>query len=177
MAVYLSGVAFLLYILLNAPFCLFWRLEWGEERGLYLAVRFSIADFPRTAERVAFSSERPKPKPKKKKSGHGSKAENLVEAILYVFKRKSTRVRVSARVQTGDAYATALLCGFLHAAGGALRIPLRAEAGFSSDRAHIALRGMIRVKIGNIVMAALLHFARTKRRRLAQWKESPLKAS
>lgn len=177
MAVYLSGIAFLLYLFLNAPFCLFFRIEWSEERGAYIGVRFSFADMKPTAERVAFSSLRPKPKKKKGKSGHGSKAENIVEAILYVFRKKTTRVRINAEIDTGDASATALACGLVYAAGGIMRVPVKVTPGYTSEKTHIALRGMIRVRIGNIVIAALMHFARTKRGRQTQWIESPLKAS
>lgn len=84
---------------------------------------------------------------------------------------------------THDAALTALVCGVLMSMGCALRcasgrsIRLNLRPDFSSDRLRADLTGMISVRIGHIMLAALLGAFEYLTGRIRQWTSIPLKAS
>lgn len=81
----------------------------------------------------------------------------------------------------GDAAATALACGALQALAAAIgarafRVRLGIAPRFDSDMPGAELRGMIRARVGQIILAAAHSGVTELNGRIAQWKDTPLKA-
>ena len=91
-------------------------------------------------------------------------------------------VGLDGTVGLSDAAATALICGAANSLDAALfavtrraRISLRPD--FAAASAHAELSGMISLRVGHIMLAALLGAWEYGLGRLKTWKSIPLKAS
>lgn len=93
------------------------------------------------------------------------------------------RIRLFGYFGFGDAALTALVCGGLTALGTALRcasgrdVRLNLTPDFSGGPLRAELNGMISVRVGHIMLAALLGVYQYGTRRLKEWTSTPLKAS
>lgn len=93
------------------------------------------------------------------------------------------RIELRGIFGSDDAALTALICGGAMAAGNALRcatgreICFRLQPDFSGGPLRAELTGMISVRVGHIMLAALLGAYQYGSRRLKQWTSTPLKAS
>jgi len=109
---------------------------------------------------------------------------DLLHASLSVLKTlRPDELRLSGRFSAGDAAATALLCGLTDAVGQSLRcatgtnIHLHLSPDFSSPRFRAELSGIISVRTGHIIFAALAGALEYANRRLSPWTDIRLKAS
>lgn len=93
------------------------------------------------------------------------------------------RVRLDGTFASDDAALTALVCGGATALGSALRCALSREVrfslrpDFSGGPLRAELSGMISMRVGHIMLAALLGALQYGSRRLKEWTSIPLKAS
>ena len=92
---------------------------------------------------------------------------------------KIDRITLSGEFGSGDAAATALICGSISAIGCMIckRAALRLTPDFSADRLRVDLTGMISLRAGHIMTAALLGAFQYGLRRFKAWTGIPLKAS
>lgn len=92
-------------------------------------------------------------------------------------------LRLSGRFGSDDAALTALVCGGMTVLGNALRcasgreVRLDLTPDFSASALRAELSGMISVRVGHIMLAALLGGFQYGTRRLKAWTSTPLKAS
>lgn len=93
------------------------------------------------------------------------------------------RIRLNGTFASDDAALTALVCGGATALGGALGCALGREVrfnlqpDFSGGPMRVDLTGMISMRVGHIMLAALLGALQYGSRRLKEWTSIPLKAS
>ena len=93
------------------------------------------------------------------------------------------RISLNGHLGTNDAAATAMFCGSISSLCCALqcslgkRIHLNLYPDFSSDRLQIELTGMISLRAGHIIAAALLGAFQYGSRRFKAWTDIPSKAS
>lgn len=96
---------------------------------------------------------------------------------------KIDRIRLEGRFGSGDAALTALVCGCATAADHALhctvgkKVHISLQPDFSTDVLQAELIGMISIRAGHIMLAALLGAFQYGSRRLKKWTSTPLKAS
>jgi hypothetical protein len=96
---------------------------------------------------------------------------------------KIERIRLDGSFGSGDAALTALVCGSTDAVGYALRgaagkkVQISLAPDFSADSLRAELVGMISIRAGHIMFAALLGAIQYGSRRLKKWISTPLKAS
>lgn len=96
---------------------------------------------------------------------------------------KIERIRLDGSFGSHDAALTALVCGGAAAVGCALgsgfrrRVRISLRPDFSTDSIRAELVGMISVRVGHIMLAALLGAFQYGSRRLKKWTSIPLKAS
>lgn len=89
---------------------------------------------------------------------------------------------ICGQLSLGDAASTALICGSLPALEHALHpflpgIRLRIQPCFNSPNMHIDLQGMISLRTGQIMLAVIISAFNYVNRRIAQWIDTPSKAS
>ncbi len=156
---------------LHLAFCLRTRdgLRFGA--GISAFVRRAAR---RRAQRAARRGELKLPKLKK-----GASPPGWLMPCLRCLRLES--VRVQGSLGMGEAAATALACGGVRALGRALRgvaprVRLEVAPDFSEDGPRVDLRGMIRVRSGQIILAALRGGTQYANGRIAQWKNTRLKA-
>ena len=109
---------------------------------------------------------------------------SLLRAVRFLLKHlRVDAVELDGALGADDAALTALICGGLAALGHALRcatgreIRLNLRPDFSGGALHGELSGMISVRVGHIIFAALLGAFEYASGRLNQWISTPLKAS
>lgn len=96
---------------------------------------------------------------------------------------KIERLRLDGSFGSDDAALTALVCGSAAAVGSALgctlgrRVRVSLQPDFSADSLRAELVGMISVRVGHIMLAALLGAYQYGSRRLKEWTSIPLRAS
>lgn len=96
---------------------------------------------------------------------------------------KIERIHLTGHFGSGDAALTALVCGSTDAVGYALRgasgkrVRISLQPDFSTDTLRAELVGMISIRAGHIMLAALLGAIQYGSRRLKKWISTPLKAS
>lgn len=96
---------------------------------------------------------------------------------------KIERIRLDGVFGCDDAALTALVCGGVTAVGNALRcstgreIRFSLHPDFSGGAFRTELTGMISMRLGHIMLAALLGAYQYGSRRLKEWTSIPLKAS
>lgn len=140
---------------------------------------------PRRAQRRARTARLKKPTSSKKwKPKHPAALLNAALKTLKLLSRhlKLLSLRVEGTVGLPDAAATALLCGAANSLDAALfavtrraRISLRPD--FSAPSARAELSGMISLRAGHIMLAALLGAWEYGLRRMKTWKSIPSRAS
>ena len=89
------------------------------------------------------------------------------------------RIILNGSFGSGDAAATALICGSISAIGCMIckYAALRLTPDFSADRLRVDLTGMISLRAGHIMTAALFGAIQYGSRRFKAWTGIPLKAS
>jgi len=93
------------------------------------------------------------------------------------------RIHLEGTFGSDDAALTALVCGGAMSIGNALRcatgreIFFRLRPDFSGGSLRVELAGMISVRVGHIMLAALLGAYQYGSRRLKEWTSIPLKVS
>jgi len=94
------------------------------------------------------------------------------------------QLRLQGSIGTSDAARTALICGFANAAGNALRPAVRSGAvsiclqpDFSSVHLQARLCGMISLRLGHIMLAAILILFEYGNGRIQQWTNTRSKTS
>lgn len=176
--VYWVAAAQILFYLSAIPLQLVFCLKAGNDirfgagMGLF-EMRFarrralSNMDQPKKKRRMPFFSNLPK-------SG---------KLLWRFFKEIDIReFTIRGQLSLGDAASTALLCGSLPAFEHALRpflpgIRLRIQPCFNSSNMHIDLQGMISLKTGQIMLAVITSAFNYVNGRIAQWTDTPSKAS
>lgn len=109
-------------------------------------------------------------------------ADSFRAAMSALKHLKPELLRLDGAIGTSDAALTALLCGSIASLGCALscsfnhiRIDIRPD--FSADHPRADLTGMISVRIGHIMIAALVGAIQYGSRRIKRWTSIPLNAS
>lgn len=164
MLVYLIAFGEMLFYLLSVPVNLAVRVK-GLRAGTGVAA-FDVVAARRRAGRVL-------------RVGNNTDGKKPgFHAVWPVLRRmRFDRVELVGRVSLGDAAATALLCGGLNGlgrslAGRAERLRVDVRPVFS-DELTFELRGMLRARTGQIMLAVL----RTMKGRIHPWTSIRLKAS
>lgn len=107
-----------------------------------------------------------------------------LRTLRYAAKHiRMERICLDGRFGSHDAALTALVCGSATALGNALccatgrEIRFGLQPDFSDGSVRMELVGMISVRVGHIMLAALLGAFQYGSRRFKQWTDTPLKAS
>ena len=164
MFVYLVALLQALLYLLSIPVNLAVRVK-GLKAGTGLAVFDGIAARRRAARSLSSGND------------VEGKGPGFREIWPILRRMRFDRVELVGRVSLGDAAATALLCGGLNGlgrslAGRAERLRVDVRPVFSDELAF-ELRGMLRARTGQIMLAVL----RTMKGRIHPWTSIRLKAS
>ena len=163
MLIYLVAGLEALFYLCAIPVCAAFRVNTGSEMPIGAAVGVF-------AVRSALKS------PKVKKRGGGKQAFRLLRRL------KGLSFTLRGSLDLGDAAATALACGALKALLPALgikgqRVSVDISPRFGGSVPSVALRGMIRVRAGQIILAAARSGIDDLNGRIAQWTDIRSKAS
>lgn len=124
-----------------------------------------------------------KPVPRKKKNFSPPKEfhplDTLSAAKAALRHLKIDQIRLDGEFGSGDAALTALICGGISALScmAAKHASLKLIPDFCADCLQIDLTGMISMRIGHIMTAALLGAFQYGSRRFKAWTSIPLKAS
>ena len=166
MIVYLVAAAQALYYLGAVPLCLAVCVQ--TRRGPRFAVGLSAFE-RRFALRSALRRIRSGQPGKRRRKGRSP------SVWLYRMLRhlRADEIRLRGTVCLGDAAATAMVCGGLRGlesalAGAAPRVRLRVDPVFQGAP-DVDIQGMIRVRTGQIIRAALRGALKTAKERIAQW--------
>ena len=116
---------------------------------------------------------------KPRKSGAPKNVRLLLRMVLRL---RRGRIRIYGRLSTGDAAGTSLLIGGIQAAECSLKpfIPdmrLRITPDFNASRSYAELEGMITLRSGQIILAAVSGAVKNTGRRITQWISIRSKAS
>lgn len=157
--VYLSSAALFLLFLYHAPMTVFVRGAYDAYAGGWIAVGAAL-EMARI-ERTVYISRFPK---RAKKADLGFRA--VVRIFHGLWQKKCAQAELRLEIGTGDAAATALLCGGCYAAAALIadRASVRIVPVYGATDARYALRGMLRAKTGHIAIAAFAYW-REKRRK------------
>ena len=108
---------------------------------------------------------------------------DILSSIRTVLKHiRIERIRMDGIFGSSDAAATALICGGISAINCSLSgmskgiVHLNLQPDFSADRLRIDLSGMISLRAGHIMIAALLGAIQYGSRRFKAWTSIPSKA-
>ena len=109
----------------------------------------------------------------------------LRRGARHLFKHaRIEQLRLQGSIGTNDAARTALICGFANAAGDALRsvvrscaVSIRLQPDFSNAQLQARLCGMISLRLGHIMLAAILILFEYGNGRIQQWINTRLKTS
>jgi len=174
MIVPLVTAAVTLFYLNAVPIRLAFSLRTGPDGGFGLGVAPFEARF---ARRRALKKKLHPPK----KMTLPSK--ELVQAGRAALKHLHIEsVRVDGVFGSGDAALTALVCGGTDALGHTLRastgrnVRLHLQPDFAAEKMHVELLGMISLRVGHIMLAALLGAFEYATGRFHQWTSTPSKA-
>lgn len=123
---------------------------------------------------------RPNLKARRLKNEHP--LDKLKSALSALKRLKPECIRLGGVFGSDSAALTALVCGGANALGCSLpgaarnRVKISIQPDFSSDRLRMELTGMISVRAGHIMTAALFGALQYGSRRLKQWTGTLLKA-
>ena len=186
MVVYVVALAELIFYLGAVPLCgAFWlSTEGGLRFGVGLGAferRFALRrahrnGIKRDASATLFGTGR---KGRRSENGPGAEASR---AWALLRRLRGAGVRLEGRLCLGDAASTALACGALEALAAALgaalgRVELNVAPDFQDSAVRAELWGMIRVRSGQIIVAAAQSGIDKLNGRIAQWISTRLKAS
>lgn len=172
------AAAVTLFYLTAIPVHIAFRLRLGAENSFRLGVSIFERRFALRRARDENSTVKP---PKLPKNLHPLDALSAMKTALRHIKIDD--VRLDGCFGTDDAAVTALVCGGISSLGYALscalgrEIRLNLRPDFSSDRLRAELTGMISMRAGHIIVAALLGAFQYGSRRFKEWTSIPLKAS
>lgn len=170
--------AFLFYFnAIPVKFALTLSISSGVRFGAGASVfegRFALRGALRRARR-----EKVRKSPKRKKPSV-AQLRALLKAARYLVKHmRIERLRAEGRVCAGDAAQTALLCGCAHALEGALSplalpgaVRFSLAPDFSGSASDVTLSGMVSLRLGHIMLAALIAAGYDLRRRIEHGKAS-----
>jgi len=167
-----------LFYLSAIPIHVAFRLQLGG--GSRFTLGISIFE-PRFALRRAAGTRADFVPPKPPENLRITDALSAAKAALKHLKLESARI--DGRLGTDDAALTAMICGSVSSIGCALRcaagrkIRIGLTPDFSADRLRAELSGMICVRAGHIMIAALMGALQYGSRRLKEWTSIPLKVS
>lgn len=153
-----SAIAFFTF-LYHSPMAVFVRAAYDGHAGAWVSVGMALEMI--SVERTVYISRFPK---RAKKADLGFRA--VVRVFHGLWQKKNTQMEIRADIGSGDAAATALLCGGLYAAEALLegRVRFRISPMYGCTSPHYALHGMLRAKTGHIAIAAFAYW-REKRRK------------
>lgn len=170
--------AVMLFYLSAIPVHIAFQLHTGADRRFKVGI--SIFE-PRFAMRHALTAGEAFKPPKLPKKLHLSDA--LVSAKTVLRHIKIDLFRLDGVFGTDDAAVTALVCGGVSSMGCALQcilgrgVRIHLQPDFSSDRLRVDMTGMISMRAGHIMIAALLGAFQYGSRRFKEWTSIPSKAS
>ncbi len=155
------------------PVCLAFCAEGGAvpRFGVGLSAFDEAAALRRALRELA------RPSPRRRRN---QKTSPLVWRILKDL--RPDRFALWGRVGLGDAAATALACGALRALAAAPGLRARESEidlapEFAADAPRVAVRGMLRARAGQIILAAARGEITRKKERFIQWTDARSKAS
>ena len=167
----MAAVALTLFYIAAIPVHIVFRLQTDSEKPF----RIGITLFD---PRFAFSHPRRKRRNFRRPNAfHPFDALTAAKTVLRHM--KFDQIRLDGEFGSGDAALTALICGSIFAIGSMLsgRTSLRLNPDFSADHLRIDLTGMISMRFGHIMTAALLSAFQYGLRRFKAWTNIPSKAS
>jgi len=148
---------------------------------------FGVSAFePRFALRQSLERQRfsKRPHPLFKKLNGPDALKSSLQSFKYASKHiRIERILLNGSFGSHDAALTALVCGSASAIGCALgssfkrRVHISLQPDFNTDSLRAELVGMISMRVGHIMLAALLGAFQYGSRRLKKWTGIPLKAS
>lgn len=166
-----------LFYLTAIPVHIAFRLRAGPDSRLGLGISIFESRF---AMRHALRENTGFKTPKPRKKIHPLDALDAAKTVLKHI--KIDQIRLDGIFGASDAAVTALVCGGVSSMSCALRcalgrnINLNLQPDFSSDRLRIDLTGMISMRAGHIMIAALLGAFQYGSRRFKAWTSIPSKA-
>ena len=166
-----------IFYLTSIPVHIAFQLRIGADSRFGLGV--SIFE-PRFARRHALDEGATFKPPKLPKKLHPLDALSAAKTVLAHI--KIDRVRLDGVFGSDDAAVTALVCGGVSSLSCALRsalgrgVRLNLQPDFSSSSLRVELSGMISMRAGHIMIAALLGAFQYGSRRFKEWTSIPSKA-
>ena len=146
----LAAAVWTILTLWQARAAIWLLLEYDAHRGARVRLRVAVADMPPLWERPLYGPGVPL---KPRREARSRRA--IWEAVLAVAQSAGASASVRARVCTGDAAATAVVCGAIEslnafAAGSGIRV---SAAPVYEGAVHIAAEARLRAKAGQIALA------------------------
>ena len=151
----MAGLAAALWTILTlweARAAVWLLLEYDADAGTRLRLRVGLADMKPIWERPLYGPGVPL-RPEQEKRSPGKAAWRAVRALAG---RRETSASVRARVCTGDAASTAIVCGAiesLNALAAREGIRLSAAPEYGSGKTRIVAEARLRAKAGHIALA------------------------
>lgn len=150
MLVYLIAAVEALGYLSAVPVCVAFWLEGGD--GLHAGVGAGTFDARAALRRAIRQAGRKRKKRRGARIGFG-------RGLRLFSKIKLERFVLRGRLGLGDAAATAVACGGLNALGASLRgrveaVSVDVAPAFDADAPRVEIRGMVRARAGQIMIAA-----------------------
>lgn len=183
MALSLTTAAVALFYLSAIPVRIVFCLRLGPDAGFGLGVAVFEERFARkiALERRDGGGKVPS---LLRKADLASAAKSLLRAADFAVRHlRLDELSLDGTFGSHDASLTALVCGGLNALGCTLRASTRRNVraslrpDFAADRLYGELSGIISIRVGHIMLAALLGAFEYASGRFNQWISTPLKAS
>ena len=144
--VYTAALATILFYAANVPLCVAFFAKLGEE------ARFGIG-ISTFEGRLALKSASENPMKLQGKKGMPHPSVRFLLKALWEILRKTKPLKLYARIGTGDAALTALLCG---AVSGIAPFFERSDIAPVFEKPYLELSGIIEIRAGNIIRAMAL---------------------
>lgn len=176
--VYWVAAAQILFYMSAIPLQLAFYLK--TENGIHFGAGIGFFEMRFAQHRALSNMDHPK---KKKRMPLFSKLPKSGRLLWRFFREIDIReFAICGQLSLGDAASTALICGSLPAIEHALYpfmpgIRLRIQPYFNSSEMHIDLQGMISLRTGQIMLAVIISAFNYVNGRIAQWIDTPSKAS
>ena len=180
MVVYWVAAAELLFYLCAVPLRMAFCLRSEGEIKFGAGIGFFERRFALNQALARLSGEKPAGKFFKLRWKNIPDAGKLIWG--FVKRIQIDQVSLYGRFSMGDAASTALICGGVNALACALRaatpkVSMNIHPEFNHSSVHIELQGMICVRTGQVMFAAILSGLNYANGRIAQWISTQLKAS
>ena len=108
----------------------------------------------------------------------------MLRALKYILPRiKIEKLVLTGSISSGDAAGTALICGSVNSIGAALEAiwpegtQIFLQSDFSGKGSALQFSGMVSLRAGHIILAALIGAVEVIKGRISQWKSTRLKIS